>query len=418
MQFLYTIGIRIFTLLLKLAAPFHTKAKLWVEGRKGVFDTLEKAMKGNTQEVIWMHVSSLGEFEQGRPLIERIKSDFPHYKIVLTFFSPSGYEIRKNYDLADVVVYLPVDIPSNVKRFFDIVKPCKVFFVKYDFWYHYLHEASKRKIPTYLISALFREGQLFFKPYGGFYRRILHFFTTIFVQDLASEKLLKSINYNNVEVSGDTRVDRVAALADKVNPISHIKDFKGEDLLLIAGSTWQVDEELLVQFFQKNRNLSVKAVFAPHEIHQAHIQQLLHRLKAAQLSAVCYSTLSDSAALEQYDVLLIDSIGMLSSLYQYADVAYIGGGFGAGIHNTLEPAAFGVPIIFGGKYQKFNEAVSLVTQRGAFSVKKYPEFEIILEKLVNDSSFRKRAGEESKSFVDRQKGATSMVVSTCFTENC
>lgn len=418
MQFLYTIGIRIYAFLLRLAARFHIKAKQWVLGRKNVFETLQDALSDNTNEVVWIHVSSLGEFEQGRPLIAQLKEKYPSYKIVLTFFSPSGYEIRKDYPLVDVVVYLPIDTPRNAKRFFDIVKPCKVFFVKYDFWYHYLHEAHNRGIPTYLIAALFRKEQLFFRWYGGFYRKILHFFTAIFTQDDNSAALLSSIGYKETIVCGDTRVDRVATLAEQTQPVLHIEDFKKAKLLLIAGSTWQPDEDLLIRFLKEHNDLSLKMIIAPHEVHRAHIQELIKKVNDRGLSAICYSALSEQKTVPDCDILFIDSIGLLSALYQYGDMAYIGGGFGAGIHNTLEPAAFGLPIIFGEKYQKFNEAVCLVDQKGAFSIKNYEELEKKIEKLVKNTNFRKEAGSVAKTFVFKQKGATDTIVSYCFSVNC
>lgn len=414
MQFFYTLGIYLFAFLLRCVAPFHKKAKLWVDGRKNVWKFLEESLKGNTDKVIWIHVSSLGEFEQGRPLIEKIKEEHPQYKIVLSFFSPSGYEIRKNYELADVITYLPIDTARNARRFFDIVKPSKVFFVKYDFWYHYLHESHSRGIPTYLISAIFRENQLFFKPYGGFYRKILHFFTTLFVQEQASADLLASIGLKNVVVAGDTRVDRVATLAENVKIIPYISEFKGQELLLVAGSSWQPDEELLIQFFEKFKEIKCKIIFAPHEVHSAHIQSLKKQLDKVNISSVCYSEVSDKTPLENYRALIIDSIGLLSSLYQYADISYIGGGFGTGIHNTLEPATFGLPVIFGKKYKKFNEAVSLVEEKGAFAITEYGDFEKILQQLITDTNFRQQAGQVSKNFITRQKGAVLKVFNGCF----
>lgn len=417
MQLLYLIGIQVYAFLLRIAALFNPKAKLWVEGRKNIFEKLEAAMQEIKEPVIWMHVSSLGEFEQGRPLIEQIKAKYPQYKIVLTFFSPSGYEIRKNYPLADAVLYLPIDTAKNAKRFLDIVKPTKVFFVKYDFWYHYLHEANKRNIPTYLISALFREEQLFFKSYGGFYRKILHFFTAIFVQDEKSADLLKSVNYNEVIISGDTRVDRVADLAEQVKPVPHIEEFKQDKLLIVAGSTWQPDEQLLISFLENTKDdAAFKVIIAPHEVHNSHIDQITNLLSDARISYMKYSSLKAATSVGESKVLIIDSIGLLSSLYQYGDIAYIGGGFGVGIHNTLEPAAFALPIVFGEKYQKFNEAVSLVGKGGAFSISNYSEFEKNINKLLTDFAFRKQSGSESKAFISKQRGAIAIVLSYCFPE--
>ncbi len=414
MKFLYSLGIYGYAFLLQLIAPFHKKARLWVDGRKNVWSNLQNAFQNNTDEIIWIHVSSLGEFEQGRPLIEKIKEQTPYYKIVLSFFSPSGYEIRKNYELADFVTYLPIDTAKNAKRFFNIVKPSKVFFVKYDFWYHYLNESNKRNIPTYLISALFRKNQLFFKPYGGFYRKILSFFTTLFVQEQASADLLATIGLKNVIVAGDTRVDRVATLAENVKEIPHISDFKGTELLLVAGSSWQPDEEILVAFFEKYAHLSCKIIFAPHEVHSTHIQSLQKQLSTAQISTICYSKVDKTTNLDDYKALIIDSIGLLSSLYQYADIAYIGGGFGAGIHNTLEPATFGLPVLFGKKYKKFNEAVALAKSKGAFVINNYEDFEKIAQQLIEDKELREESGQVSKNFIAQQKGAVLKIFSDCF----
>ncbi len=417
MQFFYTIGIYSYALLLRLVSPFHSKAKLWVKGRKGVFSKLEKALRHNESPVIWVHVSSLGEFEQGRSLIEKIKENYSDYKIVLSFFSPSGYEIRKDYDLADVVIYLPIDTAKNAKRFLNTVNPSKIFFVKYDFWYYYLHEAAKRKIPTYLIAALFRKEQLFFKPYGGFYRKILHFFTMIFVQNEESKILLESVNYKGAIVAGDTRVDRVATLAEQVKEIPHIVNFKGDKQLLVVGSSWQADEKIIVKFLKNIAKTPLKVVVAPHEIHSSHIQQLQKMLTVEKITYQLYSKLEQKKTAHNFDVLIVDSIGLLSSLYQYANVAYIGGGFGSGIHNTLEPATFGIPIIFGKKYRNFSEAVALVEEGGAFSIQNYSECKNILSDLLQNENRRKEAGNICKTFINKQRGATENVISHCFSES-
>lgn len=406
MLVLYNIAMRLYACVIFLAQPFSRKAKLWIQGRYKIWNKLEKDFSSNKEKVIWIHVSSLGEFEQGRPIIERIKERYP-YKIFLTFFSPSGYEQRKDYHLADYVYYLSVDTAKNASRLLDIVKPSLVYFVKYDYWYHYLKEVNKRQIPLFLISAIFRDNQIFFKYYGHFYRRILSFFSQIFVQELHSKEMLNSIGFDGI-ITGDTRIDRVIDIADKANRIIEIEQFKQNKKIIIAGSTWEKDEDLLLKYLQEHSFKDFKLIIAPHEVHEKHIKQI--RDKFSKYSVIKYSQQPSEKSLAESRILIIDTIGLLSSLYQYGDIAYIGGGFGAGIHNTLEPATFALPIIFGKKYKKFHEALTLLKRGGAFSVENYPQFEKILTTLLENTDKRTKAGEISREFININKGATKLVI--------
>ena len=311
-----------------------------------------------------MHCASLGEFEQGRPLIEKIKAEQPDQKIILTFFSPSGFEIRKNYDYADCIVYLPYDSPSNARQFLDLVKPKKAIFVKYEFWHFYLKGLKKRKIPTYLISTVFRKEQSFFKWYGGFFRNMLSSFTHIFTQDENSVLLLKEINFENAKAIGDTRVDRVLAIGKSAKQFPEIEAFCAQSNILICGSTWPPDEAILAHFINNSLPPNWKIIIAPHDIKTSHIEQIQKRF------TVPTNTYTNLAIGRKNDakVLIINNIGILSSIYQYGKIAYIGGGFGSGIHNTLEPITFGLPVIFGSKFQKFTEAVELVKSGGHFQI--------------------------------------------------
>lgn len=416
-KFFYNIGLWCYAFAIRFVAPFNEKARLWHTGRKHIFEKLKNSFYENSSKVIWMHVSSLGEFEQGRPLIEKIKEIQPESKILLTFFSPSGYEIRKNYEKADFIFYLPLDSSKNAKKFFDIVKPSMVFFVKYDFWYHYLHESYKRSIPTFLISGLFRKEQVFFKRYGQFYRQILHFFTKIYVQNEESKRLLESISYTNVLVTGDTRIDRVATLSENAKPIPYIMEFGQGKKLIVAGSTWEEDEKLWLIYLEKHSPKDYKIIFAPHLVGDTHINQLEKKLNDSNISFIRYSQIDNTLNIGKYTVLIIDSIGLLSSLYQYATLAYIGGGFGAGIHNTLEPATFGIPIVFGKKYKKFHEAVIMLQKEAVFSISNFSEFEIIINKLLSDIDFTEKAGKAARVFIELQKGSSEKILSDCLATN-
>ncbi len=390
-----------------MAAFFDKKAKLSIEGRKGAFEKLKSQnFDGNW---VWMHCASLGEFEQGRPLIEKIKAEQSDQKIILTFFSPSGFEIRKNYDGADYVIYLPYDSPSNARQFLDLVKPKKAIFVKYEFWYFYLKGLKNRQIPTYLISAVFRKEQSFFKWYGGFFRNMLSSFTHIFTQDENSVQLLKKIDVENVAAIGDTRVDRVLEIGKSAKPFPKIEAFCAQSHILICGSTWPPDEAILATFINEKLPQNWKVIIAPHDIKTSHIEQIQKRF------TVPINTYSNLVIGRKIDakVLIINNIGMLSSIYQYGRMAYIGGGFGSGIHNTLEPIAFGLPVIFGPKFQKFTEAVELIRTGGGFSISNQREFEKVFEKMSEKKMFE-NAVFYAKKYIETNKGATEEIYDVLF----
>jgi len=409
MTLIYQLGIYFYWLTVQLFAPFDKKARQFVAGRKG----WEKSLKDQIDpkaNYLWFHCASLGEFEQGRPVIEKIKQQYPQYKVLLTFFSPSGYEIRKNYEGADVVTYLPVDTKRNARVFLELVNPQKAFFVKYEFWHHYIAELKERRIALYLISGIFRENQQFFKhsPWGKWYRKMLDGFEHFFVQNEKSADLLKNIGINNYTISGDTRFDRVAEIANSAKTFENVEKFKGNSLTLVAGSTWKPDEELLAAFI--NNSSGIKFIIAPHEVHPSNINRIHQLLKKPSIS---FSKIQN-ADTESHDVLIIDSIGILSSLYQYGNVAYIGGGFGVGIHNILEAATFKLPVIFGPNYQKFQEAVDLVAQKGAFPVTDTNELNGALNKLLGDEEARKKASDVCKNYVEKNVGSTKLIIKKVF----
>lgn len=404
MKILYNLSILLYHFFIHLAAPLHSKAKLWLNGRQHLFKKLKEKIS-NEEKIIWLHCASLGEFEQGRPLIEQLKKEKPKHKILLTFYSPSGYEIRKNYPLADYVFYMPLDTAAHARQFLDIVQPDVVYFIKYEFWYHFLSELKKRGIPTLLVAAVFREQQVFFKWYGGFFRKMLESFSHIFVQDNASLDLLKSIEIEHVSVAGDTRIDRVMSIAKEAKDFPLIAKFSANAPVLVAGSTWPKDEAILADFINKNHENDWKYIFAPHEIKDNKITHLESLLQVATLR---YSK-ANTTNIINAKVLIIDNIGMLSALYQYGKVAYIGGGFGAGIHNTLEPIAFGLPVIFGLKYQKFIEAQWLVQHRGAFVVQHQDDFQTVFRQLSQEA-FYKEASATARRYILQNQGATGKVL--------
>lgn len=409
MTFIYKSGIFIYSLLIRLFSLFNEKAKLFVKGRKNWKQNLSSKIDVNSK-YIWFHCSSLGEFEQGRPVIEELKLQRPEYKILLTFFSPSGYEIRKNYPLADVVVYLPLDTKRNAQAFLEMVKPEKVFFVKYEFWYFYISELKRRNIPLYIVSAIFRENQQFFKntPWGKWYRNILFKIEHLFVQNEKSGELLKSAGVSNFTVTGDTRFDRVAAIARDSKKLPIVEKFKGNSLLIVAGSTWKPDEELLAAFI--NHSTNIKFIIAAHEVSAANINRIHQLLKKP---AISFSKVSEPE-IDKYEVLVIDSVGLLSSLYRYGDVAYIGGGFGVGIHNILEAATFGLPVIFGPNFKKFKEAVDLIFEGGAFSISNAGELRQTLNTLIEDKNERRKASEICSDYVAKNVGSTKHIVNKVF----
>lgn len=404
MQFFYCILIRLYYLTILIVSPFNIKAKSWIKGRKNLFQLLNNAIGGQT-DVVWFHCASLGEFEQGRPVIEAYKVQNPDHKILLTFFSPSGYEIRKNYNGADWVFYLPLDTRSNVIKFLNIVKPCKVIFVKYEFWKNFLKELSKNNIPVYLISAIFRKDQLFFKWYGGWYRKLLNYFTHIFVQNEESFNLLSDINIVHISVAGDTRFDRVYEIASNAKVIEEAAKFSEGYKIIIVGSAWPKDEEILAPYINKSAS-EIKFIIAPHEISES---ALVKTEESISVPVVRFSKALKSD-LKTTRVLLVDNVGMLSSLYKYGYIAYIGGGFGKGIHNILEAAVFGLPVFFGTNYHKFSEAVDLISEKGAFSVNSYNELEQHLNRLLSDNVYCQKTSDISKSFVESRIGATKKIM--------
>ena len=410
MHFLYNFATYFATLLLPIVAWFSPKLKLFVNGRKDVFSTLQNQISA-TDPCVWFHAASLGEFEQGLPVMESIKSRFPEYKIILTFFSPSGYEVRKNTSAADVVVYLPLDTPQNAKKFIDIIQPEMAFFIKYEYWPNYLFELKKNNIPTYLISGIFRKNQLFFKWYGGFYRKALDTFHHFFVQNSASKDLLLKLNKSNVTVSGDTRFDRVAAILEKDNSLDFIEKFTNNKLTIVVGSSWPKDEELLVNFINATDH-DVKFIIAPHNIKQEQIASLYSKIQKSKIQFSDYSieTLR-KPDLRDYQVFIIDTIGILTKIYSYADIAYVGGGFGnPGVHNILEPATFGVPIVIGPNYSHFAEATALVHMEGCMSISNQKELNEAFENLIQNEDIRAEKGHICSTFVQMNKNATQIIL--------
>ncbi|WP_346855735.1 glycosyltransferase N-terminal domain-containing protein [uncultured Draconibacterium sp.] len=412
MTLFYNLGIYFYSALIRVAALFNEKAKFMVAGRKNWQSQLQAKVDANARH-LWFHCASLGEFEQGRPVIEATRKNFPEYKIILTFFSPSGYEIRKNYEGADVVCYLPMDTKSNVCSFLNIVKPEKVFFVKYEFWYNFITELKARHIPLYIVSAIFREKQQFFKntPWGKWYRKMLFSFEHLFIQNKLSGELLSAAGINNYTISGDTRFDRVASIARGAKQFDIVEKFRSGSMIVVAGSTWKPDEELLIEFINNLEDTNkVKFIIAPHEVSAANINRIHQMLKKP---AISFSKIQNSDIGNQ-QVLIIDSIGILSSLYQYGNLAYIGGGFGVGIHNILEAATFGLPIIFGPNYKKFKEAVDLVEAKGAFSIHDFNQLKGALNLLLNNKNELKNASETSKKYVEKNVGSTKLIIKKVF----
>lgn len=409
MVILYQIGIFFYSAVIKAFSPFNAKAGQFVKGRRNWRKELASRIESNAR-YIWFHCASLGEFEQGRPVIEEIRKQFPQYRILLTFFSPSGFEVRKNYEQADIVMYLPFDTRGNARRFIRIAQPVMAFFIKYEFWYFYIDELKKKAVPLYIVSAIFRDSQHFFKKSlpGNWYRQMLYKPEHFFVQNEHSGKLLQSAGLNNFTVSGDTRFDRVAAIARGAKNIPLVEKFKGNDLLVVAGSTWKPDEELLVEFI--NKHDGYKVIIAPHEVSETNINRLVNLLKK---SCVRFSK-ADEKDIRTFQVLIIDSVGLLSSLYRYGELAYIGGGFGVGIHNILEAATFGLPVIFGPNYKKFKEAVDLKKLGGAFPVENFLQLEKILNNFFSDPPGLSEVSEVCKNYVENNTGATSHILRKVF----
>ncbi|WP_316811139.1 3-deoxy-D-manno-octulosonic acid transferase [Pedobacter heparinus] len=398
MLWLYNISIHLYALLIRIFSTFNTKASLFIKGRKNIFTQIDQKIVAGERH-IWFHFASLGEFEQGRTLLEKIKEHYPEKRIVITFFSPSGYEIRKNYPLAEGVFYLPLDTAVHAEKLIAAFNPEFAIFTKYEYWYHYFRELNKKNIPLLIISGIFRPNQVFFKVYGSFHRKILTFVSHFFVQNEESIQLLKTINIQNASLSGDTRFDRVAENAASVKRLALVNTFCGTAAVCIAGSTWPEDEELMGGLCVQHPDW--KFIIAPHEIGEAHLKAL----EKIFPQAVKYSALAAADA-NQHQVLIIDNIGMLSALYAYGRLAYIGGGFGAGIHNTLEAAAFGIPVIFGPRYDKFQEAKDLIALGAAKSIGNPQELSNAFEEL----STAAEKGDVAKAYVVSKTGSTDQIL--------
>lgn len=403
MRFLYQIGIQILAFLLPISKYFSPKMKLFIDGRKQSFSILKNNIQSN-QKYIWLHVASLGEYEQGLPIMETLKKEYPEYKIVLTFFSPSGYEIRKNNKIADITLYLPLDTQSNVQQFLDLVKPEMVFFIKYEFWPNYLNELKKRNIPTYLVSGIFRENQLFFKSYGGFYREALKAFDHLFVQNETSKNLLSTIGFTNVTVHGDTRFDRVAQIVQRVQPLDYIEKFKNNTTTIVIGSSWIDDEEVYLPYLNQAEN--IKFIIAPHNIKEDEISRLISKIDKKIIRYTNYKEEDLTFA----DVFVIDTIGILTQIYAYADIAYVGGAFKTGLHNILEPATYGTPVVIGPKYAKFQEAKDLVALGSCLVVNNTDELSSKFNELIQKTELRTELGNRNRTFVLQNKNATQVVM--------
>ncbi len=389
---------------LKILALFNSKLKLFVNGRKHSFYLLDNAISKD-DKTLWVHAASLGEFEQGLPIIEKLKNEYPAHKIVLTFFSPSGYEVKKNTSAADVVAYLPMDTKKNAAHFVKTVHPDIAIFVKYEIWPNYMKALEKNKVPSILISAIFNKSQVYFKAYGGFMRSTLRKFSNYFVQDENSKKLLESIGIKNAQVSGDTRLDRVSEILDRDNSLDFMEAFKNDKLCFVAGSTWPEDEAILIDHIN-HAPKNLKYVLAPHTIKK---DKILGLAGAFTKRTTLYSKI-DSNNLRDYDVLIIDTIGLLTKIYSYADIAYVGGGFSTGLHNTLEPAVFGIPVIIGPNYDGFKEAEDLVKQKGISPIKDQWTFGELLKKFLDSPDYRKKTGEINATYISKNKGASQEIM--------
>lgn len=415
---LYNIIMYIYQAGIAIYSHFNEKVKkMWI-GERAAFGVLQKQVEPNAKYV-WFHAASLGEFEQGRPLIEKIKKEYPNYKILLTFFSPSGYEVRKNYEQADIVTYLPIDTVANAQRFLRIVRPVMAFFIKYEFWYNYLHILRHRNIPVYSVSSIFRPNQIFFRPYGRQYAAVLKCFSHFFVQNDLSKSLLAKIGINNVTVVGDTRFDRVLQIKDNSKKLPLVDKFIGnQDVKLangvtnslhrvfVAGSSWLPDEEIFIKYFNEHNDW--KLIIAPHIIADTHLRQILQLLKGKKV--VLYTEATETNVADA-DVLVINCFGLLSSIYHYGDVAYVGGGFGAGIHNVLEAAVWGIPVVFGPNNKRFAEAQGLLASGGGFEIDNYEKFVLIMDRFCSDKVFLQNSGNAAGSFVKQLSGATNKVFS-------
>jgi 3-deoxy-D-manno-octulosonic-acid transferase len=417
-MFIYRFILASYQLALKIASPFHPKAAKMLQGRENVFEELAQTLpqklsqnpQNSPQHITWFHCASLGEFEQSRPLIESFKAEYPQIKIILTFFSPSGYEIRKNYQYASYVCYLPFDSETHAKQWFDMVKPNLIFFVKYEFWHYYLAEAQKRNIPTISFSAIFRKEQLFFKPYGSFYRNMLKNFTHIFVQNQESLDLLQQIAITQTSVAGDTRFDRVWEIAKQAQKFASIETFKQNEICLVIGSAW-ADDMAVIAPILNNFEPALKIIIAPHEITEKNITTLLQKFSHKKIIRYTQIAQFSETEIQNANILVIDTIGILSALYRYADIAFVGGGYGDGLHNILEPAVFALPILFGNKkHKKFQEALDLLSLGGAMGIPNSQTFEQVFTMLYQNVRIRKEKGEICYQYVQKNLGGTNKIL--------
>ena len=404
---MYNIAIYLYLLGVAIYSRFNEKVRKMWRGERDAFRILREQVDPNARYV-WFHAASLGEFEQGRPLMEQMKREHPDIKILLTFFSPSGYEVRKNYEGADIICYLPLDTITNARRFLRTVRPEMAFFIKYEFWYNYLHILKHRNVPVYSVSSIFRDGQVFFRWYGRQYGKVLKCFTHFYVQNEKSKELLGKIGLTNVTITGDTRFDRVLQIKEQAKQLPVIEQFTKGQKVFIAGSSWQPDEEIFIKYFNEHHDW--KMVIAPHVIGEDHLQQIEKLLEGRKV--VRYTDVSEnSKALEDAEALIINCFGLLSSIYHYADVTYVGGGFGVGIHNTLEAAVWDVPVIFGPNNEKFQEAQGLKACEGGFEITNYEDFERLMNRFESDADYLKNAGQQAGNYVKQLSGATKRILS-------
>ena len=407
-MFFYNLAIYLYAFVVRIISPFHKKARKMIAGHKETYRKLRQDVAPDAK-YIWFHAASLGEFEQGRPIIEEIKRKYPQYKILLTFFSPSGYEVRKDYPLADIVCYMPFDKKRNVKKFLKLVQPVMAIFIKYEFWYNYINQLYKRNIPVYMISAIFRPSQMFFKWYGSGMRKLLKRYACICVQDDNSAELLKNIDITNVEVCGDTRFDRVVEIREQAKSLELVQTFADKakeegEMILVAGSSWPKDEDIFVPYF--NSKADLKLIIAPHEIGESHLKYIE---SIVQRPHIRYSQ-ATAENIDEYDCLIIDSFGLLSSIYRYGQIAYIGGGFGVGIHNILEAAVYGIPVIFGPNFKKFREAHQIIEQGGGYSISDYQSFRGLMDEFMEYDDILMSAGNNAGNFVSSNTGVVDRVM--------
>ena len=400
---LYNLAIIIYDIAVHLAAPFSRKPRKMMKGHWVVYELLRQQLEKDAR-YIWFHAASLGEFEQGRPLIEKIRAKYPDYRILLTFFSPSGYEVRKNYRGADIVCYLPFDKPRNVKKFLDLVNPCMAFFIKYEFWQNYLKGLQRRGVPTYSVSSIFRKNQVFFRWYGGRYYKVLTRFTHLFVQNEVSRELLATLGIHNVTVVGDTRFDRVIEIFEQAKQLPLVEAFKQGRPVLVAGSSWQPDEDIFIPYF--NAHPEIKLIIAPHVIGESHLTEIIGKLRRP---CVRYTQATPETAAAA-DCLIVDCFGLLSSIYRYGEMAYVGGGFGVGIHNVLEAAVYGVPVLFGPNNQRFQEARQLLATGGSFEVTDAASFGSRMDRFLTDAAYLSDCGKRSGEYVHSRAGASDKVL--------